>query len=132
MSISLDPNDHLIAGFDGTSKGVAVPDRILPAAKAVASLIGKWDDRLYQKHLAPHATSKKEDVVAFYAKVRERHGVCKVGTAERNGEGTFAPLLTCERGGDVRLHLKVDEKTPDQIVEYTIKPASPAGACPVR
>ncbi len=133
MGISLDPTDHLIAGFDGTSKDVAVPDRLLPAAKAVASLIGKWDDRLYQKHLAPHASGKKEDTVAFYAKVRDRHGVCKLGAAERGGDGSFSPLLSCERGGDVRLHLiKIDEKTPDQIVEYTIKPASPPGVCPVR
>jgi CubicO group peptidase (beta-lactamase class C family) len=132
MSITLDATDHLIAGFDGTSKGVPMPERLLPAAKGVVSLIAKWDDRLYAKHLAPRSPGKKEDTVAFYAKVRERHGTCKLGSAERTGDGSFTTLLTCDRGGDVRLHLKVDEKTPDVIVEYTIKPASPPGVCPVR
>jgi CubicO group peptidase (beta-lactamase class C family) len=132
MSLHLDPTDHLIAGFDGTSIGIAAPAKLAPAANAISKLLETWDHRLYAKVLAPRSKKSEAETETFFAELRGRHRGCSRTTAERNSKGDFTIMLVCKEGGDLRLALAVDEKAPDVIESYSITPASRSGTCPVR
>ena len=73
---------------------------------AIVALVAKWDDALYEKHLAKAFTDKHE-VRGFYDGLRARHGTCAVESATH---GAFERLirLGCGRGGDLNLKLTLE------------------------
>ncbi len=130
MDMRLDPKDGLIAGFEGTSIDAKPSPELTKVASLLAHLIGKWDDSVYQKHLAPKATKPRADIAAFFERIRKGHGACEVKAFKQwGGQSQFS--LGCERGGGAKLVLGLDEKNPDAVASYTIT-SEAAGACPVK
>jgi hypothetical protein len=130
MAITLSAADGGIMGFAGKSLGVEVSKGLQAAAEALAGLIGKWDDRVYKKHLAQKATKPREETAAFFEKVRVAHGVCTVKSAVREVfEQWFE--LDCERGGALTLSLSLDAKDEKAVQKFAIRPVG-GGTCPVR
>ena len=100
------------------------------ATGAIAKLITKWDDALYDKHLA-RAFKDRDGTRAFYDGLRARRVTCAVQSA------SHAPfhrtiLLACERGGDLTLTLTLDANNPDVVTSYHLRPVGGEGPCPVR
>jgi len=120
MDLAVKLESGLIDGFVGTSRGVAVPPEIAKAGAAIATLVAKWDERVYKKHLAkmgpPHDDSK-----TLFAELRELHGSCKVKEAVHAGFD-WNVILACERNGELEVSL-----TPRIRVRAVM-----TGRCPVR
>ncbi len=130
MDMTLDPKDGLIMGFAGTSIDAKPSPDLTKVANRLAGLIGKWDDGVYQKHLAPKATKPRADIAAFFERIRKGHGACEVKAFKQwGGQQQFS--LGCERGGGATLVLGLDEKNPEAVASYTITPEA-AGVCPVK
>ncbi|HVY46886.1 MAG TPA: serine hydrolase domain-containing protein, partial [Minicystis sp.] len=133
MTVALDPANGKIYGFGGVSRGLPVSARLKPAADAIASLVGSWSDRLYEAHLAHYAERPKADAARFFAGLRARHGACRAASLDHAAEGARDVVtLACERGGDVRLTLAVDDKKPELARTWLFAPVKPAGVCPVK
>ncbi|MEP7120020.1 MAG: serine hydrolase domain-containing protein [Byssovorax sp.] len=130
MVINLDPTDGLIKGFTGTSIDAKPSPELTKVANRLAGLIGKWNDDVYRKHLAPKAKKPRADIAAFFERIRKQHGACEVKAFKQWG-GQHQFSLGCERGGGATLVLGLDEKNPDAVTSYTITPEA-AGACPVK
>jgi CubicO group peptidase (beta-lactamase class C family) len=120
MDLAVKLESGLIDGFVGTSRGVAAPPELVKRGEAIATLVAKWDERVYKKHLAkggpPHADSK-----ALFAELRELHGSCKVRESVHIGFD-WQVMLQCERGGELEVAL-----TPN----VRVQPAQ-RRLCPVR
>jgi CubicO group peptidase (beta-lactamase class C family) len=133
MDVALDTRDGLISGFAGTSRDVAAPPPLARVAERLSGLIGKWDDGVYKKHLGPHDSKPPADTAAFFESIRKSHGVCPVRSFTRAPGGQDEFSLACERGGDLRLSVKLDEKNEDAVLRYTINGrGGGGGACPVK
>lgn len=132
MTLVVSSADGGIQGFTGKSLDVDAPKPLRVVADHLASLVGKWDDKLYTRHIAPMATRKKDDTQAWFADVlRRAHGSCKVKSAFHEGYDTSF-ILECERGGDMTLGLSLDEKKPDALTGYWFRPVGQGGVCPTR
>jgi CubicO group peptidase (beta-lactamase class C family) len=130
MHVQLNPNDGLITGFWGISRDVPPPPPLARAAARVAGLIGKWDDGVYRRHLAPKAARPRAEAAAFFERLRAAHGACAVKSFTRwVNRPDFA--LACERGGGLTLTLTLDDKREDAVASYAITDDG-AGTCPAR
>ena len=102
MSIALDPIDHFDRRFRRQLEGRPGARQACPRSRAIASLVGNWDDRLYAKHLAPLRRARRR-TPRRSSRTSGRATARAPASAERTGNGSFTTLLTCERGGDIRL-----------------------------
>ena len=129
MEVSIDSRG-LITGFGGTSREVPPPPALARAAGRLVGLIGKWDDGVYRKLLEATPGHTKAERAAFFAGLRASHGACTVGAYTRT-EDTEKLSLSCERGGDLWLALKLDEKDQEHAATFSITPRGGQEACPV-
>jgi CubicO group peptidase (beta-lactamase class C family) len=120
MDMFVKTESGLIDGFVGTSRGVAAPPELAKMGEAVASLVAKWDERVYKKHLTKSGPPRDEGKTMF-AELRELHGSCKVREAVHVGFD-WNVMLSCDRGGELEVSL-----TPKLGVQPVRK-----GPCPVR
>ena len=129
VAMDLDPGSRKIVGFVGTSRGVTAPPAIATAAAGVASLVGRWDEKLYRRHLQkaqpPHDTMREA-----FAGLGRVHGTCRVKAPVHVGfDWTFE--LDCERGGGMRLTIVTDPTAPAVVKGVGFAPLED-GPCPVR
>lgn len=129
VAMDLDPGSRRIVGFVGTSRGVSPPPALAAAAAGVASLVGRWDERLYKRHLSkaqpPHDTMREA-----FAGLGRVHGACRVKAPVHVGfDWTFD--LDCERGGGMRLTIVTDPAAPSVVKGVGFAPPE-GGRCPVR
>jgi len=130
MALSIAKSDGGIMGFAGKSLDIEVPKAQRTVAERLASLVGKWDERLYKKHIAPKATKPRDETAGFFEKVRNTHGACTVKSAVHEVfEQWF--VLECERGGDMTLAVTLDAKDENAVTSFAFRPAG-RGVCPVR
>jgi hypothetical protein len=129
MDVSIDSRG-LITGFSGTSREVPPPPAVARAAGRLAGLIGTWDDGVYAKLLESTPGHTKTERVAFFAGLRASHGACTVGAYTRT-EDTEKLSLSCERGGELSLVVKLDEKDQERAASFSITTRSSQEACPV-
>ncbi len=107
-----------------------IPKDERAVADAIAKLIGAWDEAVYKKHIA-RAFPERDQVADFYQGLRAKYGTCAVTSAEHAAfERTI--LLACERGGELRLSLTLDDQDRAVIRSYKLRPAPAAGICPLR
>lgn len=130
MQVSLDPGDGLIMGFSGTSRDVTPPPPLATAAARLTGLIGKWEESIYKKLLAPKDAKGHDAMKAFFEPIRAAHGSCAVKSfSRRANQPSFT--LGCDRGGDLTLTIKLDEKSEEVIASYGIR-GEGGGTCPVK
>jgi hypothetical protein len=112
-----------INSFFGHSRGIAPPPVFANVARAVVGLQAKWDDRVHQRHFAKGPLSA-DRVKAMAAKLRDRHGACKL--AEPIHEGfDWGYRLACAKE-DVEMYLTTQPDDPSRVVGINVKP--PRGA----
>src|SRR5262249_47521731 len=112
MFVSLG-SDGLIDGFGGTSRDLPAPPELRKVGERLAGLIKKWDEGVYKKHLTKAKGSRDEAVKAFDAQ-RSAHGACTVKAFVNVGFDRKL-VLSCQRGGDLTLGLKLDPKDADAV-----------------
>lgn len=123
-------SDGLIEGFGGTSRDLEVPPELRKVGERVAGLIKKWDEGVYKKHLASAGKPRDKARKLFEAQ-RAAHGACTVKGLVVTWEKKQLEL-SCERGGDLLLTLKVDPQKADMVSAYDVEGVKPQGTCPVR
>lgn len=129
LEVTINPGDHLIMGFDGTSRGVEPPAKLAAVAGRIAGLVKRWDEGVYKKHLAARFKDR-DKTAALFERLRASHGACDAKEYERTPtRSRFA--LVCERGSNLKLTLSLDQKDDDVVAGYWIGPEA-TGACPVR
>lgn len=129
MELSID-SKGLITGFSGTSREVPPPPAVALAAGRLAGLVGTWDEGVYRKLFEPTPGQTKAERTAFFAGLRASHGACTVEGYTRTEETeTFS--LSCQRGGDLALVVKTDQKDQARVASFSITPRSSQEACPV-
>ena len=130
MALTVSSNDAGISGFTGKSFDVDAPKALRRAADDLASLVGKWDERIYKKRIAPKATKPRDETFEWFeTSLRKPFGACKVKSAIHEGHDTRF-ILACERGRDITLSVSLDEKNPDVVTGYGFRPVK-SGTCPV-
>lgn len=129
MNLDLSAVDHKIDGFAGRSQGVAVAPELQKIGDAIASLVNKWDDASFKKHLAK-AKRTRDEAAKYFAGLRDAHGTCKVASMNHFIFDTTL-VLECERGGDLGLRVDVDEKDRESARSYSLRSLA-TGTCPVR
>jgi hypothetical protein len=108
---------------------VPAPKELARAADRLAGLVGKWSDAVYKKHIEPKAHRPRAETAAFFEKVRAGHGACKVKSFSRwVNQPSF--VLGCERGGDVKLTVALDDKNEDAITGFSITGEDDGGCAP--
>lgn len=129
LMMQLDPKSRKSIGFLGTSRGVTAPPALASAATAIAGLVAKWDDAVYQQYLSkaepPHDVMK-EGLAALGA----AHGACVVTTPIHVGFD-WGFELDCERGGGMRLTVVLDPADKSTVRGLGFHPRQ-EGMCPVR
>ena len=130
MEVEVSTGDGLLRGFTGISRDVSPPPELAGAAERVAGLIGKWDERVYKKLLAPGAPGSRADAELSFVQRRAAHGACKVTSFSRWANRPDFHLA-CERGGDLTLTLALDEKRKSVVKSYAIT-GEGSRACPAR
>lgn len=99
----------------GKLLAASVESRSLPPSAAltavatrIASLLKAWDKRTYAALLSPAFTQAA--MKSRFHELALRHGSCALAKPlDGDGESTATFALTCERGGDLRLELTLDE-----------------------
>lgn len=113
----------------GKLLAASVESRSLPpsaamtaAATRLTSLLKTWDERTYTALLSPafpQAATKSR-----FHELALRHGSCALAKPlDGDGDSTAALALSCERGGDLRLELTLDE-TSTRAKSMTLVPLS--------
>jgi hypothetical protein len=128
LKVMVSPATGGVLGFSGTSRGVAAPAPLARAAEGVASLVGRWDDRVYKRHLAKLGLGPAE-LKAFFAGQRAARGACTVRDAVHEGF-TWAFGVACERGGNLTLRVASRASEPAQLRQMQLLPVE--GRCPRR
>lgn len=119
--------DGKVTGFDGLSRGLDAPPKLREAAEKVVALVAKWDEKLYERHLAKH-TKDKAKLVAKLDRIRRAHGACALREVEKAGtEDRF--VLGCEKHGALVLRVTLDPRSEERIKAFQLTPQT-AGACP--
>jgi len=119
--------DGRVTGFDGTSHGVAAPPGLAEAAARIAGLVTKWDDRVYEKHLAKHEKDRAK-LVARFERIRRAHGACTAKEFRRT-PSSKSFRLSCERSGGLVLSVELDPSNAELVKSHTLRPGV-EGACP--
>jgi hypothetical protein len=120
----------LIEGFGGTSRDVPPPPAVARAAERLAGLIQAWDDGVYTRILGANTTKTRAERQAIFDGLRTAHGSCAPRGFVRTHE-TQKVTLACDRGGDLGLTLKLDEKDQEAVASFSLAPEG-GGACPTR
>jgi CubicO group peptidase (beta-lactamase class C family) len=138
--VRLDPIDGLVhQHVEGHSRDVPAPPELGRVADQLAGLVGAWDDAVYAKNLAAKGRQTRDEAATVFARQRAGHGTCKVRSYDHWtnaggrstgvlgwGEGD-AFTLACERGGDLKLSLRLDPE--GSVLRYELDPVS-SGTCP--
>jgi hypothetical protein len=140
--VRLDPVDGLVAEhLEGHSRDLPPPPELGRVAARLVGLVGTWDDAVYVKHLSAKRRQTHDEAAAIFARLRAGHGSCKVGPYEHwadaedraTGLGWWTEgdtfTLACERGGDMKLDLRLDAADPESVLRYEIRPML-TGTCP--
>ena len=90
-----------VDGFFGVSRGIPAPAALANTGAAVATLVAKWDERVYKAHLAS-ARQPRAEIKAMFDGARGAHGSCKVREPVHDGLDWYFELA-CERGGGLEL-----------------------------
>jgi hypothetical protein len=142
--VRLDPVDGLVEQhLEAHSRDLPAPPEPARVADRLAALVGTWDDAVYAKHLSAKGRQTRDEAAAIFASLRAGHGSCKVRSYERWADAddratglawwtdgdTFT--LACERGGDLKLNLRLDPAAPESVLRYDIRRVPvPTGTCP--
>jgi hypothetical protein len=142
LIVSIDPVDGLLhRHLEASSRDVPPPAELGRIAGQLAGLIGAWDDMVFARHLAAKGRRTRDESAAAFALLRAGHGSCRVKAYERWTDSQdrstrigwwwtqdrFA--LSCERGADLALDLRLEEGNPENVLRYTLDPMS-NGGCP--
>lgn len=128
VSLQVDSATGKIAGFDGRSFELPPSREQAEGAARVAAQIARFDGAALARHFDPALSEKTERPVL--EQIRSIHGSCRAPVAhsvDYRGNAYFT--LPCERGGDLRLRVHLDPKTPGRIDGYSLTPAEPR-TCP--
>jgi CubicO group peptidase (beta-lactamase class C family) len=129
LLLLISPKSGKITGFLGTSRNVTGPAPMLAKAKAVAQLIAKYDAAAATKLFA-HTKLAAELIRTTTDGLHAAHGACRVREAVHSGFDWIVEL-TCDRGGDLAMSLKLDGK--NNITGIRVVPAGDGrGGCPTR
>ncbi len=141
LLVHIDPVDGLLNHhLEARSRDVLAAE-LGKMADRLADLVGAWDDAVYASHLAAKGRRTREEAAAIFAALRAGHGSCKVTSHEHwsdsedrsTGLGSWSEgdafTLGCERGGDVRLDLRLDPVDAESVIRYELRTSS-SGTCP--
>lgn len=126
--VAISPKSGKITGFVGTSRDVTGPAPLLAKAKAVAQLIGKYDDKAATK-LYAHTKLPHDLIKTTSEGLHAAHGACQVKAPVHNGFDWIVEL-SCDRGGGIALAIQLDAK--NNITGIRVGPEGNRGACPTR
>lgn len=117
---------------EGRASGFRVVTKLAPdekqaaAAKAAATLLGRFDAALAKKVLAPSVDRAK--LAAAFDAARKERGACTLGEARASANPrVHAFALTCAKGAPVELDVESDDE--GRLVRADVRPL-PAGRCP--
>ncbi|HEY6462457.1 MAG TPA: serine hydrolase domain-containing protein, partial [Polyangiaceae bacterium] len=110
------------------------PDpRLAKAAGALASLVARWDDRVYEAQLgaAKDEHGERAKVKAAFAAARDAQGSCNVNHPDDRGDKTHARFeLACTRGGPLEMRATLDDKS-GKVTSVTLgEPEHDEKRCP--
>jgi CubicO group peptidase (beta-lactamase class C family) len=128
LALSIAAGSDRITGFAGTSRGVAAPARLAEQAAAIASLISRWDDAVFQRHLA-RTRRPPADAQAYFADLRATYGACHVLGAVHEGLDWHMELA-CDRASPLALRLTLRDHDPTALEDYNVVFRGPG--CPRR
>ena len=124
----------------GKLLAASVESRSLPpstamtaAATRIASLLKAWDERTYTALLSP--AFPQPALKSRFRELAQKHGRCVLAKSLDGDGGSTASLsLACERGGNLRLDLTLDESSA-HVKSMTLAPighSPPDGQCTER
>lgn len=125
LAVDISPTG-LVRGFAGTSRHVEPPPEVKKAAGAALSLIGRWDERAFERSFADPTTTRERNQRAD-ASLRSSHGACKL--KELSHEINWWRVeASCDRGGDIVGNMTM---SGSKIASFDVRQLT-QGVCPVR
>jgi CubicO group peptidase (beta-lactamase class C family) len=128
LTIALGAKDGRIATINGDDNFPPDP-RLAAAGARLASLVQRWDDKVYDGLAA--ASLVRAATKAAFADAGAAHGSCKLDHAEKAGDKTHARFaLNCARGGPLELRATLDDASGKVSDAMLLAPSEEGKKCP--